>query len=168
MDFDQVISKRVSVRSFTEKSLKDDEIKVLLDAANKAPIARGAYDDCALTVISDKELLREMVEDYQKIRSVNKDPIYGAPLFILFSSKKDNTEKYEDAGCLIQNICLKATEMGIGSVYIRGMINSLGPDAAYIKKLGLDPEFVPVSGVALGYTEKLPDPKDHKIETNYI
>lgn len=58
--------------------------------------------------------------------------------------------------------------MGIGSVYIRGMINSLGPDAAYIKKLGLDPEFVPVSGVALGYTEKFPDPKDHKIETNYI
>lgn len=168
MLFDQVIDKRVSYRKFTDEKVSDEDVNKLLDAANKSPIANGAYDECRLTVIRDKDILSEIVSEYQNLTGKTKDPLFDSNLFILFSSKKDTNARYEDAGCIIENICLKATEMGLGSCYIRGAINSIGKDGKYIEKLSLDEGFYPVSGVVIGHVDSEIPPRKHEIKTDFI
>lgn len=63
---------------------------------------------------------------------VDFDPLYNAPALILVSSKKmpfPNIE-FVDAGCIMQNMMLEATEQGLGSVVIWGssMVVNAVPD----------------------------------------
>lgn len=168
MLFDEVLDKRYSARSYKKDMPSDEEIEKLLDAAYKAPIANGAYEECRLSVIKDKSLMERFVKEYQEKTHKDKNPLYEAPLFIIFSSSKDTSAAYEDAGCVIEHICLKATEMGLASCYIRGSVNALGKEASYIKDLDLDPGFYPISGLIVGYADGDPQIKNHHIKTNYI
>lgn len=168
MEFDKVLDSRVSTRKFVGDSLKDEEIEKLLVAARKAPIAMGQYDTVNLTVIRDEKLLQEISKEYNELKSKEDDSLYGAKTFILFSSSKEELSKYEDAGCILENIALKATDMNLGSVYIRGLVFGLGEDAKYISKLNLPEGFKPVSGIVLGYVEEELEGKNHEIKVNYI
>ena len=168
MDFYDVLSKRVSTRKFTDEKLRNEDIKILIDAANKAPIAMGQYDASRLTVIEDSSLIKEISEEYKEFTGKESDALYNAPVFIIFSSDKDNTSKYEDAGCVLENIALAATSLDLGSCYIRGLVNNLGKEAKYIDKLKLDEGYYPVSGIIVGHSEDEIKGKDHNIITNYI
>ena len=168
MDFYDVLEKRVSTRKYSNGKVSDEDINKLLDAAYKAPIANGLYDKCRLTVIKEKSLIEEISKEYKELNGSNKESLYDAPLFILFSSSKEDSSKYEDAGCVLENITLAATSLNLGSCYIRGAINSLGNDARYIEKLGLDEGFFPVSGIVIGKNEEELKSRKHKIATNFI
>ena len=168
MDFYDVLSKRVSIRNFNDEKVSDEDIKKLVDAANKAPIAMGQYDSSRLTVITDKSFIEEISNEYKEFTARESDALYNAPVFIIFSSSKDNTSKYEDAGCVLENIGLAASSLNLGSCYIRGLVNGLGTNAKYIKKLNLDEGFYPVSGIIIGHGEDELIGKDHNIRTNYI
>lgn len=168
MDFYEVLEKRVSTRNFTDQKISEEDIKVLLDAAYKAPIAHGLYDECKLTVIKDKSLIEEISKEYKETFNKDHDSLYGAPLFIIFSSSKDSNAKYADAGCILENISLAATSLNLGSCYIRGLIENLGKDAKYIDKLNLDEGFYPVNGIIIGHGKEELKGKSHKISTNFI
>lgn len=168
MDFYDVLEKRVSTRKFEKEKVSDVDINQLLYAAYKAPIANGLYDKCRLTVIKEKSLIEEISKEYMQLNGSDKDSLFDAPLFILFSSSKEDNSKYEDAGCVLENISLAASSLNLGSCYIRGAINSLGNEAKYIEKLNLDEGFFPVSGIVIGKTSKELKAKDHKITTNFI
>ena len=168
MDFYEVLGKRVSTRKFTEKKVSDEDIKILVDAANKAPIGLGTYDDCRLSVIKDKSLIEEISDQYKEKLEKTADPLFDAPLLIVFSSNKDNDLRYQDAGCVLENISLAATSLNLGSCYIRGVFNALGSDGSYIKKLGLDDGFNPVAGIVIGHTDTKLAGKEHNIPTTYI
>ena len=168
MDFYDVLNKRVSTRKFTDEKISGEDIKILLDAANKAPIAMGQYDSSRLTVIEDRDLIKEISQEYKDFTGKDSDALYNAPVFIIFSSNKDNTSKYEDAGCVLENIALAATNLNLGSCYIRGLVNKLGNEAKYIDKLMLDRGYYPVSGIIVGHSEDELKGKDHKILTNHI
>lgn len=168
MDFDKVLDKRVSTRKFLDEEVSKEGIEELLKAAKKSPIGHGAYDTVHLTVIRDKSLLEEMKREYNEQEGKESDSLFGAGLFIMVSSNKTNSCEYEDAGCLIETMCLKATEMGLGSCYIRGLVHNLGSDAKYVKKLNLPEGFRPISGLVLGKIDHELVGKDHDIEVTYI
>lgn len=168
MDFYEVLSKRVSTRKFTDQKISDEDIEKLIEAANKAPIAHGEYKKCRLSVITDKTFIEEISKEYQEKFEKKSDPLFNAPLFIIFSSSKDISSKYEDAGCVLENISLAATNLNLGSCYIRGLVNNLSDDANYIRKLNLDEGYFPVSGIVIGHIEGELIAKDHNIITNRI
>lgn len=168
MDFYEVLSKRVSTRKFTDQKISDEDIEKLIEAANKAPIAHGEYEKCRLSVIIDKTFIEEISKEYQEKFEKKSDPLFNAPLFIIFSSSKDISSKYEDAGCVLENISLAATNLNLGSCYIRGLVNNLSDDANYIRKLNLDEGYFPVSGIVIGHIEGELIAKDHNIITNRI
>lgn len=168
MDFDKVLENRVSTRKFLDEKLSDKEIEKLLIAAKKSPIGHGYYDSLILTVITNEDLIREISEEYNKKANKTSDSLFAAKTFILFSSNKTNTCEYEDCGCVIENICLKATDMGLGSVYIRGAIHTLGKDANYVKKLNLPEGFRPISGVAIGKISEQLKGKVHEMRVDFI
>lgn len=168
MEFDKVLDKRVSSRKFLDQKISKEEISELIKASKKSPIGHGAYDSIILTVIEDKSLIEEMSKEYNELENKNSDSFYGAHLFIMVSSNKTNTCEYEDAGCLIQTMCLKATDMGLGSCYIRGPIFAMGKDAKYVKKLNLPQGFRPISGMIVGKIDYDLVGKDHDLKVSYI
>ena len=168
MDFYEVLGKRVSTRKFSDEKVSDKDIEKLIDTANKAPIGMGTYDECRLTVIRDKSLIEEISKEYMEKMDKKSDPLFDAPLLIIFSSSKENDLRFQDAGCVLENISLAATSLNLGSCYIRGTFHNLGKDGAYIEKLNLDDSFVPVAGIVIGHTEAELTGKEHNIPTNFI
>ena len=168
MDFYEVLGKRVSTRKFSDEKVSDKDIEKLIDAANKAPIGMGTYDECRLTVIRDKSLIKEISKEYMEKMDKKSDPLFDAPLLIIFSSSKENDLRFQDAGCVLENISLAATSLNLGSCYIWGTFHNLGKDGAYIEKLNLDDGFSPVSGIVIGHPESELVGKDHIIPTNFI
>jgi nitroreductase len=86
-------------------------------------------------------------------------PIYGAPTLIVVSSKKDaGAEKVgiADAACIVENMHLAATDLGLGSVYLWAFLRAFVEDSNLLTELNLPAGFQPVSGLAVGYpTEPL-------------
>jgi nitroreductase len=76
-----------------------------------------------------------------------------------------------NASCIIENISLAGTDVGVGSVYLLGFIYAISNNKEILKELNLPDGFVPAAAVALGYpTEPLTKEKELKqtIETNII
>lgn len=169
MNFDKVISKRCSTRSFTDEKIDRKELESIVNAAMKAPIAKGLYKNMALTVIENKDYINEIVEEAREIVNNPKiNPLYSAPYLIIVSAKKGHETRLEDTACIIENMTLKATDLEIGSCYIRGMFEIFDDNAKFIKKLGLKEDFYPVHGLILGKTNDPIEGKVHHIDVNYI
>lgn len=68
--------------------------------------------------------------------------------------------EYADAGCIMQNMMLEATEQGLGSVVIWGssMVVNAVPDLK--KALQLPEEYTAVSGIVVGYANEKVEPKE--------
>lgn len=169
MDFDKVIDKRVSTRSFLDKEIKREDLENIVKAGVKAPVGRSLYENMAITVITNKDFINEILEEAREIANDPKaNPIYLAPYLIIVSAKENHITRLEDTACIIENMTLKATDLSIGSCYIRGMFERFDKNAKFIKKLNIDEGFYPVHGLILGYPKEDLKGKNHKIKTNFI
>lgn len=169
MELDKVIENRCSTRSFIDKEISKKDLEKIVRAGSKAPVGKGLYENLALTIISNKNYINEILDEARNIvNDPHANPLYSAPYLIVVSAKKNHETRLEDTACIIENMSLKTTELNIGSCYIRGMFERFDENAKFIKKLGLKEDFYPVHGLVLGYTENEIKGKDHHIETNYI
>lgn len=169
MEFDKVIENRCSIRDYDDREVSENDLEKIVHAGHRAPIAKGLYENMAITVISDKNLIKEIEDEARAIKG-KKDykPLYKAPVLIIVSAKDDHESKREDTACIIENMTLKATELNLGSCYIRGIFERFDKDAKFIKKLNLDEDFYPVHGLILGHTKDELRGRVHHIKTNYI
>lgn len=88
-----------------------------------------------------------------------------------FPNKQFPNIELANSACVIENMTLAATDAGLGSVYILGVLSAFSADQTLISELNLPEGFVPVSGVVLGYpTKPLTQEKELKqiIKTNVI
>ena len=171
METREAINKRVSVRKYKEKQINDEQLKMILDAAKKAPVGMGKYDEMQITVIQDKKLLEELNEEFQKsLNNQNKRMFHGAPTGIIVSGKPTNYcgMEYDNGACIIENMILMATDLNLGTVYLKGIILFLENNKELLEKLNIKKDFVPLAGMAVGYPEEEITPKEHHIEINII
>ena len=68
--------------------------------------------------------------------------------------------EFTDAGCIMQNMMLEATEQGLGSVVIWGssMVVNAVPDLK--KALQIPDDYTAVSGIVVGYASEKVEPKE--------
>ncbi|MBT1166401.1 nitroreductase family protein [Bifidobacterium simiarum] len=155
MDTMQVITTRKTCRAFTDEPVTKDQIRTILEAANASPIAMHDFEAVQLSVIAD----RKAIDAIDALAGANggrmgTGPTYKAPVLILVSGSEDGMERgtnYCNAGCIIENMQLAATELGLGSGYILGVIKSLQQHPEMFAALGVDEGFVPVSAMTLGH-----------------
>lgn len=170
----ETIFSRKSIRSFTDAPT-EAEISILLKAANAAPVGRAKYEDVALTVISNRELLKKINLNAVEFFGVpDANPLYDAPVYILVSARlsgvADNVG-YSNCATIVQNMALAATELGLGVCHIWGATIALSKNADLLKELKLPEGFTPCCGVILGrtdyrYTER--EIPENRIQTSYI
>jgi len=171
----KAIAMRRSTRAFKPDQISDEVLDTILGAGCAAPVGMRDYDSLHLTVLQNKELLDELSKATANFFGrPDMDPLYGAPTVVIVSSTK-NTKipgiEYCNAACVIENMLLAATDMGLGSVYLMGCIGALNNSPDLLKKLDLPEGYRPVSAVALGHpVEPLTGEKDLKktIAVNYL
>lgn len=156
METRDVLMTRQSVRSYRPEQITKAELEYVLNAAYAAPNADSAYGDIQLSVIQSKEALSDITEIYRKaIDDSCANPLYDAPTFIVVSTvvPENDPVGYSNAGCIIENMALAATDLGLGHVYIYGMFDDLRLKDNHVLDtyLSLFDGKTAISGIVLGY-----------------
>lgn len=147
MTFLELAKERYSVRSFKNESIKDDELKKILEAGKVAPTACN-FQPQKIYVVKKEELR-------QKLATVSPCT-FNAPVILVIGYDKNLDWKNKkipgyssgetDAAIVTTHMMLEAWELGIGSFWV-GMFS----DVAVSEVLGL-PENIQVTALLpMGY-----------------
>lgn len=132
MELHEAIMTRRSVRKFTDYYVTDEEVYRLMEAAQWAP--SWANTQCwEFIIIRDKELIKRVVETYAETNPARKCS-ESASLLIAVCGKSDlpgykegvKRTKFDswymfDLGIAVQNIALRAHDLGLGTVVVGSM-----------------------------------------------
>lgn len=167
MELMKAISIRKSTRSFNSEQISAESLNTIINAGCAAPVGLGAYDMVHLTVVQNSGLLDKITKIYANINENPKaNPLYGAPTLVVVSGKPHDKYPHAElanASCIIENIALAATDLGIGSVYLWGTTHAIIGNKELLKELNLPEGFIPAASIALGYpTESLTTEKELK------
>lgn len=160
MDFKELKYYRRSCRKYKEGQITEEELQQIIDAAWTAPLAMGNNKSTHLTVVQNPEILDEIraccQTESRKHPGKMLDAFHGAPTAIFVSCKdvSDDHIEYCDVACVIENMCLAATELGLGSCYIWGCLPKLKADQELLAKLNLPEGYEILSGFVCGYPNK--------------
>ena len=166
------INARHSTRGFSDKQISDADLEKILFAGGQAAVGGADFKSLKLYAVQDPELLKAIDESSAKMRP-GSHPLYGAPTLVVLASKESILKSIEftNAGCVIQNMMVAATDLGIDSIYLWMSMYGINNDPEIIKKLGFPEGFTCVGTMALGYEAKaFPKLKaeEQRIEVTYI
>ena len=158
MELNKVIEKRRSVRDFDPlKQIDKKDIEKIVNAGIEAPVGKGKYNDVHLTVVQNKDIIDEIVEaTKEQNKSYTKNVFYNAPTIIIVSHKKLDEFKelaYQNTGCIMENMLLAATDLGIDSLYVFSAIRSIVKSLKILRIINLPDGFTPTAVAVLGYNK---------------
>lgn len=176
MEFREVLLRRQSCRSYQKTPVEARALGTVLEAGNAAPVGRRLYENIQLTVVRDPALLAAITENFQKrTGETQRDPLYGAPCLIVVSVREQQGQlrpvDVANAACVVENMHLAATDLGLGSCYLWGVVQTMSQSLDIMYKLGLQEGFWPVSAVAVGHSRTPLEKREvplKKLVTNFI
>ncbi len=121
MEFDAIIKKRSSVRSFKSKVAPWDKVLEAIDAANQGPFA-GNHNNLKFLIVENKESINKISELSDQLW-INESGI----LVIVCSEEKELAYKYEErgrtysrqqAGAAIATFLLKIVDLGLAACWV--------------------------------------------------
>lgn len=129
MELHDAILKRRSIRRFTDHYVTDDEIAKLLEAARFAP-SWANTQAWEFIVIRDRETIEKVAGTYNELNPAVKCSKAASVLIAACAKRgvsgcydgKDTTKFSSwymfDAGLAVQNLCLRAHDLGLGTVIV--------------------------------------------------
>ena len=155
----KAIFSRQSVRSYLPEQISAIELETLLKAAKAAPIGNGKFGEVHLTVLQNKVLIEKITEFIAAfVGNPNAKPFYGAPTVIIVSCLPGSNLIYANAACMVENMAVAATDLGLGSIYLWGFIERINKNPDLVSHIGLPEGFVMVSALGVGH------PVNHLVE----
>lgn len=157
MNAKDCIRTRRSVRAFTDRETDKNLLDKIVEAALYAPVGMKMYDSLFLSVLPSHAAVGEFTALCRRQSGdESADPVHNAAALIVVSGKRTSPVEYANSACMIENMLLAATDLGLGSLYVFGAINATH-GTPYAKELAdllqLPEGFTPLGSVALGYTE---------------
>lgn len=154
MEFQQLIKERYSVRRYEHRSVEQEKIDLILNAAKYAPTAKN-FQPQHIYILQSQETL-------EKIHTLSPC-IYGAPLVLIVCadeqtawknpSNHDHSSIEVDAAIVCDEMMLAAWELGIGSCWV----GRFDPDAV-AQAFDLPASVRPVAILLLGYPSERSKP----------
>ncbi len=153
----QTITKRRSIRKFTNKPLSQQQIETLLQAAMLAPTARNAQE-WDFVVVRDRAGLTKLMKAHPYAQMLSTA---DCAIIVCGDTQRETAAGYwpGDCGAATQNILLAATDMGLGSVWL-GVYPTQERMDAVANVLALPAHVKPFNIIALGY----PDEKKEDVD----
>ena len=174
--FLDLLAVRRSCRRYTDEPLEESFLRKILLAANAAPVGSNRTEDICLTVVTGRPVMNafsnamerrrkdreavtsitEKVRDERVTAPGRLDPFYGAPAVIFVSHRRQDLQpgiEYANVMSVAMAMHLEATELGLGSVFIWGVLEAMRmyPEYDRTQLLSLPDGFDPLLGLAVGH-----------------
>ena len=166
MELETVLALRRSTRRFTDRPVAAEDLETILRAAQRAPLAAGDDKTTHLTLVGPGETLEKLRRTCMLRRRTGEkvDAFYGARALIVVSAAdvSDDHIEYANAGCVIENMHLQATALGLGSCYIWGSLRKLRADGEALAAQELPEGYQVLSAQAVGYAAEPLVPRDYR------
>ena len=133
MELQEAILKRRSVRKFTDDVVTDEELKQIFEAVRWSP-SWANTQTWEFIVVRDKALIEKVTGTYSEKNPATKGSLAASAL-IVACAKTGISGCYDgkavtavnhwemfDLGIAVQTLCLKAHELGLGTVVV-GLMN---------------------------------------------
>ena len=153
MELKDAIYTRRSIRSFKEDKLPKELILEVVKAGSYAPTGVNTQD-IHFTVITNEDMLNELKTIGKEV--IRENFFYNPPCLILVGYGLRSRTRESDCACAMQNMMLRAHDLGLGSVWInqfKGQENPLLLD--FYKKLNIENQTI-MFGLSLGYIKDGP------------
>ncbi len=166
MDLDQALRGRRSVRDYLDKSVLENLVRQIIEAATLAPSAKNGqqWRFMVLTDNAKKELTdlfrRELEKVSERIGREKMGSSFSscsimekAPVVIMVwnAGEKGWETEVHSVAAAIQNMLLKAHDLGLGTVWIGGIFYTIKALERQIRK-----HWKLTAAVALGWPAKSP------------
>lgn len=145
MELMDLLQSRHAFREYDDQPLTSEELQPILLAAETSPVGLGKYQNHALTVIQNPEVLK-------KIQN-----IYHAPTLIVVSSPNPSQLEFIDAGIIVHSMELAAENEGLAANYNMACLSSL-PKGVIPEKM------TPCFALTLGHTKAKLTPREIDIK----
>lgn len=168
MELMEAIKTRRSVRNFEEKNLSEDQIKQILEAVQWAQ--SWANTQCwEVIVVKDNETKVKLQETLPKTNPATRAMVEAPVVFVLCGKlqaagyyKGQVTTKFGDwfmfdLGIAAQNLCLRAHDLGLGSVIVGLFDHNKAKEI-----LGVPDGYEVVVMIPVGYPAKVPSAPKRK------
>ncbi len=132
MELNDAILNRRSVRKFTDHYVTDGEIRDIINAARYAP-SWANTQVWEFVVVRERELIKEVTETYSSTNPARPCSFDASALIVACAKTnvsgckegKERTKFHEwfmfDLGMAVQTLCLKAHDVGLGTVVVGSM-----------------------------------------------
>lgn len=175
MDFNLIVEKRRSIRKFSDKKVPNELIKKIIYHGTIAPSGKNRQP-WRFVVVKDKnikdQIAKIMISKANEMENKNEaigikntaNVIKEAPVFVAvfnIEGKQNLNSNLQSIGASIENMCLSATNLGLGSLWICDI------DCCFeeIQKLLGKAKTLLVAGIAFGYALEKPNPRSRlKVE----
>ncbi len=176
MELKKVIENRRSIRAFKKTNVSNEIIEDILNCGRLAPSAKNRqpwYFVIVKDEIKDKIadlMLNDTINNTKEERKKLKCPssvtptakvIKEAPILVLIFRDKDDNWNIGDSlsiGACVENICLRATDLGLGSLWIRDIVYVADEVAKMLNHEDLDLN----CAVSIGYPNQSPKARPRK------
>lgn len=168
MDVLEALLRRRSTRKFKDKKLTKEEVGELLKAARWAPSA-GNRQPWEIVVVRDQEIKDELSDialeqDWMKKAGVifvvllNEDLAEGS-----YGERGIELYGIQATGALIENMLLRATEMGLGACWV----GSFDEDRVEDVMKTHNEDVRPVAMITVGESKEMPGPPPRREIQNF-
>ena len=166
MELMQAMQARRSCRKYKADCVPREVLEQIVAAGQTAPVGMRAYDSVHISVVTDSEALKQISETAGAWGGRPADAVlYGVPALIVVSAKDGDPtipSRPEDpltgvgdmnAACMVQNMLLAATDLGLGSVFMFGKGLGLADAHELRARIGIPEGFSARAAAAVGYPE---------------
>ncbi|UCD07058.1 MAG: nitroreductase family protein [Candidatus Aenigmatarchaeota archaeon] len=151
-NIDEIIRERRSIRVFSEKKVPWSLIEKIVEAGTWAPSACN-LQRWEFVAITKDSLKREIYEKAKTQKLVLDAPVSIVALYdIRFT--RENYANIQSLSAAIQNMILKAYELGLGSLWMASIKNP----REHQKIVKADKNLFPFAIILLGYSSQKPNP----------
>ena len=162
MNVSEAIAKRKSIRAYLNKPILADDLKKIVEAGRWAPNA-GPFHISVVCNAGLRQRINDRVHDamahsnieflQQRVSLPGYQPLYGAPVLILFSGPTNAPYSAVNAALAAENMLLEATGLGLGSCYLVSPSFALngGENQDLTQETGIPDGYTVQCAVVVGY-----------------
>ena len=151
MEFKDLYLKRRTCRSYKPIEVEEDKLTYILDAGMHAPVSRGSYKDYLLYSLKGEKFER-IISIIKNVRGM--DVSYNSKnVILLFSRNNSEVLANQDAGSIIENMCLAASDLDLGSTFSYSVARLIASSKECLEILNVPTEYKILSGMFVGYID---------------
>lgn len=151
MEFKDLYLKRRTCRSYKPIEVEEDKLTFILDAGMHAPVSRCSYNDYLLYSLKGEKFER-IISIIKNVRGM--DVSYNSKnVILLFSKNNSEVLANQDAGSIIENMCLAASDLDLGSTFSYSVARLIASSKECLEILNVPTDYKILSGMFVGYID---------------